>query len=167
MDKIKKQDVIIVNEQDAIIWYKQRWTINKEDIYRVSALLVKNMKWEFLLAQRSLSKNNNPWEWSFSVAGTIEQWETYDSNIIKEIEEEIWIYDLKYKKAFKKRIYWKHNFFCQFYISILDKPIEDFKIQEEELEDIRWFSENEILKKEYEWYPISKTLINEFDNFSN
>lgn len=165
MSEIIKKDVIIVNELDEIIWYKKRWTIKSEDIYRVSALLIKNSKWEFLLAQRSFTKKNDPWKWSVSVAGTIEEWEEYDTNIIKEIEEEIWVYDLKITKAFKKLITWYHNFFCQFYTAKCDKNINEFKIQEEELKAIRWFSFEEIMKGEYKWDEISKILISNLDNF--
>ena len=154
-----KEDVIIVDENDKIIEYKKRWTILHSDIYRVSALLIKNSNWEFLLAQRKFTKKNNPWKWSFTVAGTIEKWETYDSNIKKEIEEEIGISNLNYKKWDKKRIIWKHNYFCQFYSAILDKDLDYFTIQEEEVESIRWFSLDEIKKWEFEWNKISQTIL--------
>jgi len=94
MQNNEKQKIIIVNENDNIIWYKKRWTLLSSDIYRVSALLIKNSKWEFLLAQRKFTKKNNPWEWYFSVAWTVDKWETYDINMSKEIEEEIWIFNL-------------------------------------------------------------------------
>ena len=162
---VEKQNVIIVDENDRIIWYKKRWTVLKSDIYRVSALLIENSKWEFLLAQRKFTKKNNPGQWTFSVAGTIEKWETYDSNIKKEIEEEIWIYDLKYKKIFRKRIWNKHNYYCQFYKAILDKDLDYFKIQEEEVENIRWFSVEEIKNWEFKWNEISKTLIDNLELF--
>lgn len=167
MNKIIKQDVTIVNELDEIIWYKKRWTIKEEDIYRVSVLLIKNTAWLFLLSQRSFKKKNNPWQWSFSVAWTIDKWENYDSNISKEIEEEIWMKNLKYEKNYKKRIYWEHNFFCQFYTTISDKNLEDFKIQEDEIEAIKWFSEEEVLKWEYEWNKISFILIDEYKELYN
>lgn len=166
MNQIEKQDVIIVDEDDNIIWYKKRGTILQEDIYRVSALLIKNSNWEFLLAQRAFTKKNNPWEWSFSVAGIIERWEDYDSNIIKETEEEIWLTDLEIHKTGKLRILWKHNFFCQFYVALSDKRIDQFKIQDDELEAIRWFNINEIKGETFEWYDISKTLVEYLDMFS-
>jgi len=165
MQNNEKQKIIIVNENDNIIWYKKRWTLLSSDIYRVSALLIKNSKWEFLLAQRKFTKKNNPWEWSFSVAWTVDKWETYDINISKEIEEEIWIFNLKYEKIDKLRIYWKHNFFCQYYISKLDEKLDYFKIQEEEVEAIRWFSIDEILEWEFEGNKISKTLVENLDLF--
>ena len=157
--------VIIVNESDEIIGYKERWTIKTEDIYRVSALSIKNNKWDFLLAQRSFDKKNNPWEWSISAAWTIEEGESYDENISHEIEEELWITLSEYKKIDNIRVIWKHNFFCQFYTAILDENLNYFTIQKEEVEDIRWFSLEEIKLWEFKWNPISKTLINNLELF--
>jgi isopentenyldiphosphate isomerase len=39
---------------------------------------------------------------------------------------------------------------CQFYSAILDKDLDYFTIQDEEVENIRWFSLNEIKKGEFE-----------------
>lgn len=156
-------ETIIVDKHDDIIGYKQSGTIGRTDIYRVSTLLIKNSCGKYLLAQRSLSKKNNPWEWSFSVAGTIEKWETYDTNIQKEIEEEIGIVKTNYTKLYKARIQGKHNFFCQFYMANMDVPLSYFTIEKEEVAQIRWFTKEEILKWNYAWYHISKTLIQELD----
>lgn len=156
---------IIVNENDEVIDHKDRSTIQKEDIYRVSALLVRNSKWEFLLAQRGFSKSNNPWAWSFSVAWWVAEWETYDQNIIKETEEEIWVIGLKMRKIFKKRITGKHNFYCQFYMANMDVDIDHFTKEDKEVEELRWFSSDEIRRWEYRWYPFSKTLMQYLEDF--
>jgi len=50
----------IVDEKDKIIGYKDRKEIQKEDIYRVSALWITNSKDEILLAQRAFSKSHDP-----------------------------------------------------------------------------------------------------------
>jgi hypothetical protein len=39
-----KAKVIIVNENDEIIDYKERGEIKQEDIYRVSSIVIKNSK---------------------------------------------------------------------------------------------------------------------------
>ncbi len=79
----------IVNEQDEIIGYKDRKDRNLVDITRVSALWITNEDGEILLAQRGLNKTHSPGLWGPAVAGTVEEGETYESNIIKEAEEEI------------------------------------------------------------------------------
>jgi len=162
---MNKQKIIIVNEKNEIIWTKERDKIISEDIYRASWIMISNSKWEFLLAQRWFNKKNDPWHWSMSVAWTIEEGETYDDNITKEIEEEIWIKDLQVEKLRKVRINWKHNYFLQLYKAQLDKNIDNFTIQKEEVEKIRWFTREEILIWEFEWYIISKSIIDHLDLF--
>lgn len=162
---MQEKQTIIVNEKDEIIWYKYRKDIKSEDIYRVSALVIRNSKQEFLLAQRSFNKKNDPWVWSLSVAWTIEKGETYDENIIHEIKEEIGIKNINLEKIDKLRIYGKHNFFCQFFKAKLDLEIEDFIIEEKEIVQIRWFSKDEIKKWIFDWNIISKTLIDNLNIF--
>lgn len=143
-----KSKVIIVNQNDEIIWYKNRWDINSHDIYRVAALWVENNKWEVLLAQRSFNKKNNPGQWSCAACGTVDEWETYDDNIYKEAEEEIWLMWENFKKCrkeFRAENNWEFNFFLQWYYLKIDKSLEDFMIQEEEIEQIKWYKKEELL----------------------
>lgn len=150
-----KPDIIIVNQNDEIIWYKKRGTLKSEDIYRVSALWITNSSGEVLLAQRAFTKKHHPGMWWPAVAGTNDKGETYMSNIIKETEEEIWIYNIKpilYKKVKAKS---KYNHFTQWFLLKLDKNISEFKKQEEEVEELRWFSKEELLN----WFE------NEPENF--
>jgi isopentenyldiphosphate isomerase len=79
----------IVNEHDEIIGYKERNDITKEDIYRVSTLLVMNEYDEILLTKRAATKKNNPNKRTLAVNGTVEKGETYEENIIHEAQEEI------------------------------------------------------------------------------
>jgi len=86
------QDIqTIVNEHDEVIWAKLRSEITSDDIYRVSALWLENSSWEVLMSQRGFMKKNNPAKWSAAAAGTIDKWESYDENIYKEVEEELWL----------------------------------------------------------------------------
>lgn len=140
---------IIVDENNNIIWYKKKKNMKKNDIYRVSSLWIKNSKWEVLLAQRSFKKSHNPWQWWPAVSGTLEKWETYDDNIIKETEEEIWLkvtIDDIQKKDLTKKV-WEYTYFGQSYLWIFDLDINKFKIQEEEVEQIKWRSVDELQKR--------------------
>jgi isopentenyldiphosphate isomerase len=159
MQNNTKEDVIIVDENDKIIWYKERWNMLPSDIYRWSALIIKNNEWKILLAQRSFLKKKHPWRWSFSAVWTNEKWETYLSNMEKEIKEEIWLVNLKLKEICKLRLHWNSNVFSKFFSSKLDKKIDSFILQKEEVESIRWLSLDEIEKGEFEWNKISQTLI--------
>lgn len=144
--------IIIVNDQDEIIGYKERGTLAKEDVYRVSGLWVTNSKGDILFAQRKFNKKHDPGKWGPAVAGTIDESETYESNIIKEAKEEIGLKHIKPTPGPKRRVSDDYNYFCQWYTLSIDKPTEDFVIQEEEVEQVKWFTQAE-LEQELRQHP--------------
>src|SRR3989338_10763955 len=101
----------IVNEQDEIIGYKDRKDRNKVDIARITGLWLWNEKGEALLAQRSFNKKMHPGMWGPAVAGTVEEGETYESNIIKESEEEIGLLGFRPILGTKIRRHGSHEHF--------------------------------------------------------
>jgi len=139
--------IIIVDNDDKIIGSKERAEIKKEDIYRVAALWIKNSKNQFLLAKRALTKKNDPGKWGPAVAGTVEEGETYESNITKEAKEELGLKNLNLIKGSKTRTKGIHNHFTQWFLVTLDKTIEEFEIQEEEIDEIKWFTKKVFMKK--------------------
>lgn len=140
-----KSKIPIVDEDDKILTYKERGTLNNEDIYRVTGLIVKNLKDEILLAKRVKTKKKHPSKWSVSVAGTVEEKETYDSNMKKEAFEELGLENLNFIKLKKVRVTDNpYNLFIQFYEIVINENLDFFKIQEDEVEQIRWFSKEEI-----------------------
>jgi len=141
---MSKPRIVVVDEQDEIIGYKERGTLTKDDIYRVSALWVTNSQGNILLAQRKFTKSHDPGKWGPAVAGTVDEGETYDSNIVKEAEEEIGLVDIKPTKGPKRRVSGEYNYFSQWYTLVVDKPAEDFVIQEEEVEQVKWFTRDEL-----------------------
>ena len=116
-----KEDIqIIVDENDEVIGYKHRHDITSDDTYRVSALWIENSKWEILMSLRGFMKRNNPGKWSAAVAGTIDKWESYDENIYKEAEEELWItwYIFeKWEKMHHTKWQYRYFFWCFCYTS--------------------------------------------------
>jgi isopentenyl-diphosphate delta-isomerase len=147
-----KSRIIIVNDQDEIIGHKERGTLTKEDIYRVSALWVKNTQGDILLAQRKFTKSHDPGKWGPAVAGTLDEGETYESNIIKEAEEEVGLKGIKPIPGPNIRVRGEYNYFDQWYTLVVDKPAEDFTIQEEEVEQVKWLTRAE-LEKELQEHP--------------
>jgi len=141
---MNKPKIIVVDDNDQEIGLKSRADVDKENLrYRVSALWIFNSKGECLLAKRASTKNHDPGKWSPAVAGTIEECETYGSNIIKEAEEELGIKEIKLKKGIKEKIDEKYKYFLQWFTCVIDKSAEEFIIQEEEVDEIKWFSEDE------------------------
>lgn len=123
--------IVIVDENDTPIGVKERGEIDAaKDRYRVTGLWLTNSKGDILLAQRALTKKVNPGLWGPAVAGTVEEGETYDENIVKEIREELGIRlsitDLKKVKKF--RVDGPRHYFSQFYTYTADTPAPDFAI---------------------------------------
>jgi isopentenyl-diphosphate Delta-isomerase len=144
---MSKPRVIIVNEQDEIIGYKTRRELNAGDIdkiYRVSALWLTNSRGDILLAQRAPGKRHDPGKWGPAAAGTLEEGDTYDSNIAKEIEEELGLTSLTLTHGPKIRVSDRYNYFTQWYKAVIDLPIEAFRLQKEEVAAVKWLSPDEL-----------------------
>lgn len=138
--------IIVVNDKDEIIGSKERGDNNLDYIIRVAGLWVYNSKGDVLIAQRAFDKIYDPGKWGPAAAGTVEDGETYMSNIIKEAEEEIGI-KLKENQLIvgdHELRETSHKYFRQSFFAKLDLPIEDFKIQKEEVADIRWVEVEEL-----------------------
>lgn len=147
-----KQKIIIVDKKDNVIGYKDRDALSHDDIYRVSALWITNSKGDILLAKRALTKSHNPGQWGPSVAGTVEKEESYESNIIKEAEEEIGLKSIAPQAGPKGRVSGKFNHFTQWYFFKIDKSEKEFVVDKNEVDEIKWFSKAE-LKQEMQINP--------------
>ena len=135
----------IVNEQDEIIGYKDRKNRNPKDICRITGLWLTDYEGNILLAQRAFTKKLSPGLWGPAVAGTVEKGETYESNIIKEAEEEIGLKKLKPILGPKIRRSTNHEAFIQWFTAVVDYNYPFVK-RDDEVEAIRWFTKNEVLK---------------------
>lgn len=149
MAETLKPKIIIVDENDKIVGYKHRGILDKEDIYRVSALWITNSNGQILLARRHHTKSHNPRKWGPAVAGTVDECETYKENIIKEAEEELGLKNIKPKIGPKTKTDNEYHNFTQWFLLNVDLNITQFKIQEDEVEEIKWFSPEE-LKKQFQ-----------------
>ncbi len=157
----------LVDENDNIVWYKERWTLEHwKDIYRISALRLENSKWEVLIAQRSFKKKNQPWIRWPAVSWTVNDKENYEQNIKRETKEEIWLELKNYKIWIKEFVHATKNnnrkYFRQRFIAKSDKATEEFILQEWEVEAVKRISK-ENLKKEIQEYPEKfTTTANEY-----
>ncbi len=138
--------VQIVNENDEIIGHKVRSEIDYSvDIYRSACLWIENTKGEVLVAQRSLKKDKHPGRWGPAVAGTVDEGETYESNIVKEAMEEIGLTGIEFKSVGKIRKNIPHRHFMQVFSVVVDKPIDEFNPQKNEVEQLIWVSKKKLV----------------------
>lgn len=164
-----KPGIVIVDENDNTIGQKAREDVRSEDIYRVAALWITNPSGQILLAQRALTKSHDPGKWGPAVAGTVEDGEDYQTNIIKEAEEEIGVKNIQTRLGPKDRIRGKHTVFVQWFFLEIDKPAQDFSVQKEEVEQVRWFAKGYLIKDvdDYpeKYLPRMPQIIEKFLNF--
>jgi len=136
-----------VDSEDSQIGLMAREEIDPtKDIYRVTAIWLTNEKGEILIAQRKHTKKVNPGLWGPAVAGTVEEGETYESNAYKELEEELGVTDVTLEKGPKIFVEAPRKYFVQWYMATVDREVESFTIQEEEVEQIRWIPLDELQK---------------------
>lgn len=135
----------IVNEQDEIIEYKERNNVTPDDTIRISICWVVNNVGEVLIAQRSAIKAVHPNKWSSASVGTNEEGETYESNICKELTEELGIQDVTPVFIKKMRIKTSEaNYFAGVFLLKGYYSVSDFTMQEEELQALKFVSISEL-----------------------
>jgi isopentenyldiphosphate isomerase len=130
---------IIVDKHDQVIGYKPRDSRTYEDIFRISALWLVNSRGQVLIAQRSPAKSYGGGLWGPAAAGTVEHGESYEANIVKEATEEIGLTRLKFQKH--QKVYQdngERRYFIQWFTAILDREAVDFRLQPDEVAQVKW-----------------------------
>jgi len=159
------EKIIVVDEGDNVIGFKERGKLEGEDIYRVACLWLGNGD-KVLLARRSLDKKKDPGLWGPAVAGTVEKGESYFSNIVKESREELGLKKVRPVKGIKTRVRSPHNHFTQWFVLDVSKE-KDFNFNEE-VAEVRWFLVSKLrgeIKKNPEKFVYS--LVGAFDGLVN
>lgn len=133
----------IVNEQDEVMGYKDWKDKDPKDITRVSGLWVTDHKDNILLAQRAFTKKYDPGLWGPAVAGTVEEGETYESNVKKEAQEEIGLVDFKLKEGPKIRLSIHHEYFVQYFFTTIPSNYA-FNVPNEEVVRLQWISKDRL-----------------------
>jgi isopentenyl-diphosphate Delta-isomerase len=127
-----------VNEKDEVIGARPKIDfLNSDLIHRSSHLLIFNKKGELLIQKRVSTKNLYPNLHTFAVSGTVDENETYEQTIEREMQEEVGI-KVKYKVLFKF-----HSFdptdkaFKTLYYAFHEGP---FVKEEREIAELKWIS---------------------------
>ena len=139
------EQIVVVDGGDNVLGVEEREVVDEKRLrYRVSALWIRNSKGDVLLARRAYTKTHYLGRWGPAVAGTVDEGESYRDNIVKEAEEELGLVGVDMKEGPKTKISGKYNHFTQWFVAVVDGPVDFFKIQEEEVAGVRWFSVGEL-----------------------
>lgn len=149
---MKDEIVPIVDEKDRIVGYKKRYELAETDIHRISVLWIENSKGQVLISKRSNLKKDCPGLWSAAVGGTVSKSETYETNIVKEAEEEIGLKDVLFKRSKKVFVKKKHPTFCQCFSTVIDKDVSEFVLDKKEVADLKWIDKKK-LNEEFKSHP--------------
>ena len=142
---MNKEKIIVVDEEDNVVGVELRGVVDERGLrYRVSALWLRNSEGDVLLARRAYTKTHYSGRWGPAVAGTVDEGESYEENIVKEAGEELGLTGVDMKKGPKTKTSGKYNNFTQWFVGVVDESVSFFKIQEEEVVEIKWFSVDEL-----------------------
>lgn len=141
-------NIPVVDENDEIVGYKDRADIDPAvDIIRSASLWITNRNGDILLAQRKFTKRNNPGKWSEAVGGTVEGDDSYELTMLREAQEEIGFSVKNYHLGPKQYVDSPTRYFVQWYTVTVDSPIELFKPQDEEVEQLAWVSKTQFIQE--------------------
>jgi isopentenyldiphosphate isomerase len=131
--------VIVVDDQDVILGYKNRNQLLPTDRTRVSGIWIENSRGEVLLAQRSWQKEFHPGLWGPAAAGGVEKSESYVQNAYKELQEELGLSDVPLTHVDTRPVTDAdgHMMYLAFYKGMVDIEIEHL-ILEDEVEAAQW-----------------------------
>ena len=136
---------VVVDGEDNVVGSELRDVIDAKGLrYRVSSLWVKNSRGDVLLARRAYTKTHYPGRWGPAVTGTVDEGESYEENMRKEAEEELGLKDIELKKGPHVEVSGQYNHFTQWFVLTIDKPAYEFEIREEEVVEVKWFSDDEL-----------------------
>jgi isopentenyldiphosphate isomerase len=137
---------VVTDDHDNITGYKDRHSFVPGEYMRISMVWIENSSGQVLLARRSPNKKAHPNVWGPAASGTVEKGETYESNMYKEADEEIGLTGVKFEEY--RKLSWLNvdgiGRHAMVYTAVLDRPVESFKIQAEEVAEVAWRDKQEL-----------------------
>ena len=101
-------------------------------------------------------------------SGTVDEGETYEINMTKEVGEELGLKNVPLTLGPKIKVDGMYHHFTQWYTLQIDKNIDEFIFQKDEVEEIKWFTKEELLdqlkKNPTEFLPTMKTYFDLFNS---
>ena len=145
---LKMELLDVFNENNEYLGYSvERSKIHEDNLWHhhVSAWIM-NYDGKILLQQRALNKKKNPGKWA-KTGGHVDSGETCEESIKREVYEEIGLEvkdnEIENIEIFKS-INPNEHYFSYGYIFFTDNKEEDFKLQKEEVNAVKYFSIEEI-----------------------
>lgn len=94
----------VVNAEDAVIGAEKRSVVHRKRLmHRAIHVFVFNAAGQLYLQKRSLTKDSAPGKWVSSCAGHVDSGEDYDTAALRELGEELGLFEpAEFKRVFKE-----------------------------------------------------------------
>jgi isopentenyldiphosphate isomerase len=139
----------VVDDDDRVITIKKRGEVLPSERVRIVSIWLVNTKGEVLIAQRSKSMSLDPGLWGPSAAGGVKVGASYEQAAIEEIKEELGytaeLTDLIPKGKMVYETAQNGKRMCAVFLIKTDWPIEKFKTEPKEVEEIKWIAKTELI----------------------
>lgn len=130
----------VVNEDDVVIGNAPFSQVYKEQLpHRIVHVLIFNDQGDMALQKRSVLKSFCPGHWSTAVGGHVQSGESYEEAALREFQEELGT--TAKLEVLRKDFYTERKKFLVTFKAIYNGP---FTINPEEVEDVRFFSLEDI-----------------------
>lgn len=129
-------------------------TVSRAEIFakklwcRTTNIFILNKEGQILCQKRSMNKERFPGVWTTHFGGHVTDGESFRINAVKEVEEELGLQIpmfqmIPWRTSCKPNsLIWTRDF-----ITVYDGSLESLVIQKSEVDEIAWFSAQEILKR--------------------
>lgn len=138
---------VLVDRNDEVVGYKRPERVHDGDIVRVSALWVTNSLGEVLIAKRHHNKRREPSRWGPAAAAIIEKDWNYKDGVMRAAENELGLVGIEPEVHKKLFVTGMREFFCQWYKLELNKELEEFKLNPNEVGELDWVELGELRER--------------------
>lgn len=179
IDIIDKNHFLNTGEVKVISKMLKKKAHETWDFHQAAHIWIYNSKWEVMIQKRAAVKDSHPWLWDISAAWHVWEWESMEIGALRELEEELGIkIDEKdvgklltkmfnHLSEVQKEMKWKpwhNNEMNAVYAFKSDIPLENLKLQEEEVEELKYIT-IEQFEKEINDPELRKKYVPEYDYY--
>ena len=156
----QKELFVVVDKDDNIVDYRTRYDCHhdKSLIHRSIGVVLFNDKGEILLQKRSMLKDTHPGFYTLSVSGHVTKGQTYEEAALREMQEEIGIQtELTFAVKFLSEL----EIETEMDMIFTGKHNGPFRIAKDEVDEVQFFSKEEITKMQAKLTPAAKHALRE------
>jgi isopentenyldiphosphate isomerase len=140
-----EEKAIIVDQNDNVLGYKDRYSIASEDIVRIVVIWLENSEGNVLVHKRSMTKKAGPGRWENAAGGGVAHNQTYEQAAYAELGEEIGVTGIELEFVTKNIVVTPHGKrMCSWFKGTIDWPLEKFVLEPGEVDEVKWISKHEL-----------------------